>query len=94
MFFINYSNGDSWMNHNAIYALYPQVVMIDDNTGIFDAEGNQVEIDLATVEAKALELQAEAEAAKQAKLDAKQSALNKLMALGLTEEEALALGVK
>ena len=82
------------MNHNAIYALYPQVVMIDDNTGIFDAEGNQVEIDLATVEAKALELQAEAEAAKQAKLDAKQSALNKLMALGLTEEEALALGVK
>jgi hypothetical protein len=33
-------------------------------------------------------------AEKQAKIDAKQSALNKLMALGLTEEEALALGVK
>jgi hypothetical protein len=33
-------------------------------------------------------------ARKQAKLDARQSALNKLMALGLTEEEALALGVK
>jgi hypothetical protein len=30
----------------------------------------------------------------QAKVDAKQSALVKLMALGLTEEEALALGVK
>jgi hypothetical protein len=30
----------------------------------------------------------------QAKADAHQSALNKLMALGLTEEEALALGVK
>ena len=30
----------------------------------------------------------------QAQADAKQSALNKLMALGLTEEEALALGVK
>jgi len=30
----------------------------------------------------------------QATIDAKQSALNKLMALGLTEEEALALGVK
>ena len=82
------------MNHEAIYAIYPQVVMINDNTGAFDAEGNQVEIDLAAVEAKALELQAEAEAAAQAKLDAKQSALNKLMALGLTEEEALALGVK
>ena len=33
-------------------------------------------------------------ARKQAKVDARQSALNKLMALGLTEEEALALGVK
>ena len=37
---------------------------------------------------------AELEAAKQAVVDARQSALNKLMALGLTEEEALALGVK
>jgi len=30
----------------------------------------------------------------QAKIDNKQSALSKLMSLGLTEEEALALGVK
>ena len=37
---------------------------------------------------------AEIEAEEQAKIDNKQSALNKLMALGLTEEEALALGVK
>ena len=36
--------------------------------------------------------QAQAATASQAKKDAKQSALNKLMALGLTEEEALALG--
>ena len=33
-------------------------------------------------------------AAQQAPIIAKQSALNKLMALGLTEEEALALGAK
>jgi hypothetical protein len=39
------------MNHNAIYALYPQVVTIDDGTGAFDAEGNKVEIDLAAVAA-------------------------------------------
>lgn len=39
-------------------------------------------------------LEIEREAAKQAVADAKQSALNKLMALGLTKEEALALGVK
>jgi hypothetical protein len=39
------------MNHKAIYALYPQVVTVDDGTGAFDAEGNQVEIDLTAVAA-------------------------------------------
>jgi len=39
------------MNHKAIYALYPSVVTVDDGTGAFDVEGNQVEIDLAAVAA-------------------------------------------
>ena len=39
------------MNHKAIYALYPQVVTVDDGTGAFDAQGNKVEIDLALVNA-------------------------------------------
>ena len=39
------------MNHKAIYKLYPTVVTIDDTAGAFDAEGNQVEIDLAAVNA-------------------------------------------
>lgn len=39
------------MNHNAIYELYPNVVTIDDGTGAFDAQGNQVEIDMAAVNA-------------------------------------------
>lgn len=39
------------MNHNAIYALYPQVVSIDDGAGAFDAQGNKVEIDLVAVNA-------------------------------------------
>jgi hypothetical protein len=39
------------MNHKAIYALYPQVVMVDDGTGAFDAQGNKVEIDLEAVNA-------------------------------------------
>jgi hypothetical protein len=39
------------MNHTAIYALYPQVVTVDDGTGAFDAEGNQVVIDMALVDA-------------------------------------------
>jgi hypothetical protein len=39
------------MNHNAIYALYSNVVTIDDTDGAFDAQGNKVEIDLAAVNA-------------------------------------------
>jgi len=39
------------MNHKAIYKLYSQVVSIDDTAGAFDAQGNKVEIDLATVNA-------------------------------------------
>jgi hypothetical protein len=39
------------MKHQAIYALYPNVVMINDSTGAFDKDGNKVEIDLALVDA-------------------------------------------
>jgi len=39
------------MNHLAVYALYPQVVTVDDTAGAFDAQGNKVEIDMATVNA-------------------------------------------
>jgi hypothetical protein len=79
------------MNHNAIFKLNPSVVTIRGDVA-YDAEGNEVAYDKAAVEAKVIEIQAEAEAAKQAQINARQAALNKLMALGLTEEEALALG--
>jgi hypothetical protein len=75
----------------AIYKLYPQVCHTSGDKA-YDADGNEVEYDKAAVEAKIIEMQTEAEAAAQAQVAAKQSALNKLMALGLTEEEALALG--
>jgi hypothetical protein len=39
------------MNHEAIYALYPQVISVDDGAGAFDAQGNKVEIDLTAVDA-------------------------------------------
>jgi hypothetical protein len=39
------------MNHEAIYALYPNVVCVDDTTGAMDKDGNKVEIDLALVSA-------------------------------------------
>ena len=70
----------------AIYKLYPNVIRTESNIA-YDADGNEVAYDLQAVTA-----QAEADA--QAVIDTRQSALNKLMALGLTEEEALALGVK
>lgn len=39
------------MNHAAIYALYPNVVTIDDGTGAFDKDGNKVEINQVAVDA-------------------------------------------
>jgi len=39
------------MKHDAIYALYPQVVIIDDSTGAFDKDGNKVTIDESAVNA-------------------------------------------
>jgi hypothetical protein len=39
------------MNHNAIYALYPNVVTVDDGTGAFDKDGNKVNIDMVAVSA-------------------------------------------
>lgn len=38
------------MNHNAIYAIYPNVVTVDDTDGAFDANGNRIQIDVALVE--------------------------------------------
>ena len=46
------------MNHEAIYALYPQVVTIDDGAGAFDVQGNKVEIDEVAVAAEAVRLEA------------------------------------
>ena len=71
------------MNHEAIYKLYPQTVNIIDSTA-YDADGKEVVYDLQAVTAQA---QADAQAAK----DTKASALAKLAALGLTQDEVKAL---
>lgn len=46
-------------NHDAIYRAYPNAVAIDDGAGAFDADGNQVELDQALVDAAAAEIAAE-----------------------------------
>lgn len=77
--------------HQAIYALNPSITFIRGEDA-FDVDGNPISYDKAQAEAKFQEMQVEEAAKVQAQADAKQAALNKLMALGLTEEEALALG--
>lgn len=47
------------MNHEAIYRGYSNVVRIDDSTGAFDSDGNQVTLDQALVDTKAAEINAE-----------------------------------
>ena len=67
----------------AIYKLYPQVLSIYGDKAV-DADGNEVSYDLQAVTA-----QAQADA--QAVIDTKASALAKLKALGLSEDEVKAL---
>jgi hypothetical protein len=68
---------------SAIRKLYPQIVVTVGDIA-YDADGNEVAYDLKTVTA-----QAEADA--QAVIDTKASALAKLAALGLTQDEVKAL---
>ena len=49
------------MNHRAIIRAYPQVSEIHDSAGAFDADGNQITIDQALVDAAAAEIQVEAQ---------------------------------
>jgi hypothetical protein len=69
--------------HETIIKLHPQVTSIIGNTA-YDANGNEVAYDLQAVTA-----QAQADA--QAVIDTKASALAKLTALGLTQDEVKAL---
>jgi hypothetical protein len=68
---------------SAIYKLYPSVIRTVGDIA-YDADGNEVAYDLQVVTA-----QAEADA--QAVIDTKASALAKLAALGLTQDEVKAL---
>jgi hypothetical protein len=70
-------------NIDAIYKLYPSVVRTVGDIA-YDADGNEVAYDLE-------EVTAQAEADAQAAIDTKASALAKLAALGLTQDEVKAL---
>ena len=74
----------------AIYKIYPQVVVTRGDEA-FDADGNQIQYDIDAVNAKALELEAAEAQKQQQEQAAKESALTKLTALGLTTDEVKAL---
>ena len=75
---------------NAIYKLYPQTVRTVGDIA-YDADGNEVIYDLQAVTAKIAQDEADKVAAEQAQATAKASALAKLAALGLSEDEVKAL---
>jgi sRNA-binding protein len=76
--------------HDAIYALNPTIVTIRGNIA-YDADEQEVAYDMAQAEAKLAEMQAEELAKQEAQVSAKQSAMAKLSALGLTEDEIKAM---
>jgi hypothetical protein len=75
---------------DAVFNLYPQVVRTNGNKA-YDANDNEVVYDLAAVNAKIAKDEADKIAAEQAQATAKASALAKLSALGLTQDEVKAL---
>jgi len=77
----------TFQQKESLLKLYPQIVILRNDTA-YDVDGNEVTYDVGAVNA-----QAEADA--QAEVAAKESALSKLTALGLTADEVKALlGVK
>ena len=76
--------------HQANNALNSSIVTIRNNIA-YDQEGNEVAYDKSAAEAKLAEMQSEETAKQQAEVAAKESALSKLTALGLTADEVKAL---
>ena len=75
---------------DALYELYPQIVTTQDNIA-YDADGNEITYDITAVNAKVAQNESDKVAQEQAQVNAKASALAKLAALGLTEDEVKAL---
>lgn len=76
--------------HDAIYALYPNIVSTRGDIA-YDQDGNEVEYDLVAAQAKMAELEKAQTAAEAAKQATHESAISKLKALGLTDDEISAL---
>ena len=76
--------------HDAIYALNQNINVIRGDVA-YDANDQEITYDKTAAEAKLAELQAAETAKQEAEVAAKESALSKLTALGLTADEVKAL---
>ena len=76
--------------YTAIYALNSSIITIRGDVA-YDANEQEISYDKDAAQAKLAELQAKEVADKEAQITAKASALAKLSALGLTENEVKAL---
>ena len=81
--------------HDAVISLYTNAVWVSgndiDSLVAKDSNENLITINKSNIVSKLEELQAQATAKEQASIDAKASALAKLAALGLTQDEVKAL---
>ena len=81
--------------HEAVYSAYPNTAVVRgndvDSLELFDKDENMIDCDKQFVEAKLVEMQAAEVADQEAQVSAKASALAKLAALGLTQDEVKAL---
>lgn len=78
------------INHDAIRALNPTIVTIRGDIA-FDINEQEVSYDKVAAQAKSDEMEADAVLLEQNKIKAKESALAKLAALGLGQDEIKAL---
>ena len=76
--------------HQAIFLLNSDIKVIRGDVA-YDANEQEVTYDKDAAQAKLVELEAAEVAAQEAQATAKQSALDKLAALGLTQDEVKAL---
>ena len=77
------------MIHEAIYSLYPNVVVIYGTHDAKDANKNAVVIDMVAVEQEAQRMEADAQAKAEAREALRQSMITKLAATLTPEETAL-----
>jgi hypothetical protein len=76
--------------HESIRILNPSIITIRGEDA-FDEQGNQIAYDKSAAKAKLIELQNAETAKQEAEVVAKESALSKLTALGLTADEVKAI---